>query len=94
MCRLSLVVVSGVCSLVAWLRLLIAVPSLIAGQGPRVYSLQELQFLSLIVLVMCDLSGPGIESTSLSLAGEFLSTGPLGKSQMGTLNCGMWDLVP
>ena len=44
-----------------------------------------------------DIPDPGIEPGFLmppALAGGFLSTGPLGKSQMGTLNCGMWDLVP
>ena len=32
----------------------------------------------------CGISGPGIEPMSLSLAGRFLTTGPLGKSKKTT----------
>ena len=54
--------------------------------------------MGLVALSMWDGPRPGIEPVSPTLAGRFLTTGPLGKSQNSFLKhkyvlCDIWDII-
>ena len=92
MCRLSLVVASKGCSLVAICRLLVWWLLLLRSTGSRVDRLQELQHVDSSCDARAQLlhgvwgfPGPEIGPVSRALAGRFLTTGPPGKSAELTL---------